>query len=80
MKKVAIVVDVSGSMNQGFMGNPRVFACGMESKEVTIPIEGIGSSIKPVNDIAKDFDIVYFFTDGYYYGRPSRNIKIMKLE
>lgn len=82
MKKVAIAIDVSGSRKADFMGRivPGVFAVGMKSEEVFIPIEELGSSIKPVNELAKNFDIVYFFTDGYFYGKPARNVKIVKLE
>jgi len=79
MKKVAIVIDVSGSMhiNSEYL---KVFANGMQAKEVHIPREGHGSSVKSVNEIAKNFDIVYFFTDGYFYGKPVKKVNIIKLE
>lgn len=76
MKKVAIAIDVSGSIDLTL----KLFATGMSYQEVVIPRENGGSSIKPVNGLAKNFDVVYFFTDGYFYGRPARNVKIVKLE
>jgi len=82
MKKVAIVIDVSGSMAPDVapVNRIKLFACGMESKEIPIPMEFMGSSIKPVNELAKNFDIVYFFTDGLFYGKPAKNIKVVKID
>lgn len=76
MKKVAIAIDVSGSVSNVL----DVFAVGMKKTQIFYPMEGGGSSIKPVNEIAKNFDIVYFFTDGYFYGKPARNVRIVRIE
>jgi len=75
MSRVAIAIDISGSISNVL----RVFATGLKATEVFLPMESGGSSIEPVNELAKRFDVVYFFTDGYYFGKPARNVKIIKL-
>jgi len=72
-KRVAIAIDASGSVSNVL----KVFATGLRATEVLIPMESGGSSIIPVNELAKRFDIVYFFTDGYFFGKPAPNVKVI---
>jgi len=76
-ERIAIAIDTSGSIDPSLL---KVYSCGIEAKEVYIPRQNNGTPIEPINELAKRFKRVYYFTDGYYTGEALDNVTIINID
>lgn len=76
MKRIAVVIDASGSIN-----NLRTFAISTETVELFPMPKSLfaGSDIKQLTKLAEEFDKVYFFTDGFFFGTPDMKLVMQRL-
>jgi len=76
LKRIAVVIDASGSID-----NLRTFAISTETVELFPMTKAIwpGSDINQLTKLAEEFDKVYFFTDGYFFGAPDMKLVIQRL-
>jgi hypothetical protein len=76
-KEIAIAIDVSGSMENVL----DIFGTDHKCRQIHFNLDYRGGTmIKPINDLARQYKRVYWFTDGYFGpGTLADNVTIINV-
>jgi len=77
ISRIAIVIDASGSMD-----HIRIFAISTETVELYPDDKArlwAGADINQLTKLVDEYDKVYFFTDGCFFGSPDMRLVMQRL-